>query len=70
MSNTFSIPTVGVSELQFRLSVIAALDSLAAGTGLATNSITLDKLQQISNNKILGNKSGTTGNVVEVDDAT
>lgn len=70
MPNTFNIPTVGVSELQFRLAVISALDSLAAGTGLATNSITLDKLQQIANNKILGNKSGSTGNVTQVDDAT
>lgn len=63
MANTFNIPTAGVSELEFRLRLIAALDALADGSGLANNSIALGKLQQIATGKVLGNESGITANV-------
>lgn len=67
MVNTFNIQELA-AEPQFRKQVIAALDSLAAGTGLLPNSITLDKLQQIADRKLLGNRSGGVADVSEVND--
>jgi len=67
MTNTFSIQEEA-KEPQFRKQVIAALDALAAGTGIADNSITLAKLQQIANRTLLGNRSGVTADVSEVND--
>lgn len=67
MTNTFNVE-VFAPERQFREQVITALDTLAAGGGIPDNSLTLNKLVQISNNKLLGNRSGSTGDVTEVDD--
>jgi len=67
MTNTFAIE-VFAPETQFRKQVIDALDSIAAGTGIADNALTLAKLQQIADDKLLGNRSGSTANVSEVAD--
>lgn len=67
MANVFGINLFS-QEKEFRQQVVAALDAISAGTGIADNALALSKLQQIDHEKLLGNRSGTTANVQQVDD--
>lgn len=72
---SYTLPDIYCSEQQFRTQVRNALADISVrlaalenGTGIADNSIALSKLVQISNATLLGNRSGTTGNVTAVSD--
>lgn len=66
MANFFGINLFS-KEKEWRKQVVNSIDALYGG-GVGPNSITLDKIQQIADKKLLGNRSGATGNVQQVDD--